>query len=234
MTYVPTESLDGTWAARNTSWRRISQERRRYKTATPVRYWGLTVDALPPSPAGEFIKWWCERWGAFPHSGLSLEDFADNRGRGLWLHGEPGNGKTRAASIAANHMSDLGWSTKFITMANLNDLSVQVLREKDDEQRDRLQGAFDCYSAGWVGWRCVVLDDLGKEHKTSGRWAQDNLDSLIRNRFNDMTPTIVTTNLSMAAIAGTYNKSLRDFIHEAFFTVEFTADSKREELNRGD
>ena len=171
------------------------------------------------------VRWWCERWDPYPHSGLSLEDFEDNRGRGLWLWGEPGTGKTRTACIAANHLSDLGWASKFVTVANLYDLSLQVMRAREEDERERLESLYGSYDAGWDGWELAVLDDFGKEHKTAGRWVQDALDSLIRNRFNSGAPTIVTTNLAPDAIGGLYNDSLWDFAREAFWIVEVTGES---------
>lgn len=227
MSYRPTESLDVTWKARNSSWRRLSVERRRYVTNVPARYAGLTIADLPDDPAGHIVTRWLRRWQEFPSSGLPLEDFDNNRGRGLWLHGDPGTGKTTMASVCLNHLSDLGWSSKFVTMSNLYDLSLQALRARGEEEKERWQSAYDCYDAGWAGWRIVVLDDLGKEHKTASRWAEDAIDSLLRNRFNDGAPTIVTTNMPMRDIGSIYNVSLRDFIYEAFIDVEVTGGSYR-------
>lgn len=227
MGYKQTEGSMGTWHARNRRWPRIPEERRREITDIPFRFRGYVLEDLPTTAAGRTVRRWCERWGEYPSSGLPLDDYDNNRGRGLWLHGTPGTGKTTMACIVANHLSDLGWSTKFTTVANLYDLSLWPMSAETEEQRAEWELLYDCYDAGWDGWRCVVLDDFGKEHKTKSRWSQDLLDSLIRDRFNSAAPTIVTTNLRVDQLGNAYNASLQDFINEAFFVVEVTGESHR-------
>jgi hypothetical protein len=227
VSYRLTESPDGTWHSRNRSWRRIDTARRREITDIPPRFRNFTLEDLPNNTVGRKVRGWANRWGEFPNSGLPLDDYDNNRGRGLWLWGSPGTGKTRTASIAANHISDLGWTTRFSTVTNLHDLSLWPMRAADDKERETYQFLFDCWDAGWDGWRCAVLDDMGKEHKTASGWVQDVLDSLIRNRFNSGAPTIVTTNLRPNQVGKTYNPSMEDFINEAFFVIEVTGETHR-------
>lgn len=229
MSYRPTESPNTTWLARRESWRRLREEKRRQVTDTPRRFWDLTLDDLPDTPAGRTVESWCERWGAYPHDGLPVDDFEDNRGRGLWLYGDPGTGKTTMASIVLNHLSDLGWCSKFVTVTDLHDLSLRPLQVRDDDEREVWQSFYDAFDAGWDGWRIVVLDDLGKEYITESGWVENKLDSIIRNRFNSAAPTIVTTNLALEEIGERYHHSLRDFVNEAFVTVPVVGKSHRGE-----
>lgn len=228
MSYHQTEGTNGTWKSRNRAWHRnYTVADRRRVTDIPRRFRDWTVADLPRTLAGDTVRDWCERWGAYPQTGLSLDSHEDNRGKGLWLWGEPGVGKTTLACIAANHVSDLGWSTKFTTVANLHDLSLWPMRTDSPEERNEFELLFQCYDAGWDGWRLVVLDDMGKEHKTASKWVEDLLDSLIRNRYNDATPTIVTTNLKPEQVGKNYNPSMEDFIREAFWMVRVTGESHR-------
>lgn len=228
MAYYPTESLDVTWAARNASWRRISVAARAHETDLPRAMRNLRLDELPDTESGLLVREWCARWGVFPDSGLPVDIHTeDQRGSGLLLHGEHGSGKTTMAAIAAQHLSDLGWSTKFIRAQDYYSLGLAAMREKNEEQQDRLQAAFDCYAAGWSGWRLVVLDDLGTEHSTVSGWSENVVINLVRSRYSDGAPTIITTNLDEEGIAARYGPVLGDYIHEAFWIEEVAGGSRR-------
>lgn len=223
MAYYPTESLDVTWHARNASWRRISTERRDVVIDIPVAMRHKSVDDLPNTDAGKIVRKWLLRWGEFPVSGIPPEE----RGAGLLLHGPNGTGKTTIAAIAAQYLSDLGWSTKFIRAQDYYSLGIQAMKCKDEEEQERLQSAFDCYESGWSGWRVVVLDDLGVEYSTASGWSENVIINLIRSRFTDGAPTIVTTNLDPDAITKRYGPVLGDYIHEAFWLVTVAGRSHR-------
>lgn len=230
MAYRPTESLDVTWEARNKSWRRLSERARDIETDLPRAMRHLTLADLPDTKAGKTVRGWCERWGAFPTSGLPVDILAkDQRGSGLLLVGAPGTGKTTMAAIAAQHLSDLGWSTKFVRAQDYYALGISAMRVKDEDERDRLQAAFDCYEAGWGGWRLVVLDDLGHEHRTASGWSENVINNLVRSRFSDGAPTIITTNIDPDSdtFAERYGVALQDYIHEAFWTQTVAGESMR-------
>lgn len=54
--------------------------------------------------------------------------------------------------------------------------------------------------------KLLVLDDLGSELATD--WAQDTVYSVINHRYNELLPTIVTTNLMLAEISQNYHDRL--------------------------
>lgn len=227
MAYTPTESLDVTWHARNRSWRNISTARRDIVIDLPVRYRHLSIDMLE-GKAGERVQKWCGRWGAYPYTGLPVDfDADDYRGKGLLIRGPVGTGKTTMACIAAQYVSDLGWSTKFVRAQDYYALSIQVMKIKDDDERERMQSAIDCYEAGWRGWKLVVLDDLGKEHNTGSGWDRNIFENLLRARYTDGAPTIITTNLSPKAMEERYGESFADYTREAFETVTVAGESRR-------
>lgn len=233
MGYYPSESLDVTWQSRNGYWRNLKPEVRDQATNFPRTMRNLSIDDLPDTEAGRLVRKWCARWGEFPSSKLPLDFHAeDTRGVGLLLTGPNGTGKTTLASIAGQYVSDLGWTTKFIRAQDYYALGINAMREKDPEEQERLQSAFDCYAAGWDGWRLVVLDDLGVEHTTVSGWSENVIINLIRSRFSDGAPTIVTTNLDPDGINRRYGPVLGDYIHEAFWIVTVAGKSRRRRAGR--
>jgi hypothetical protein len=68
--------------------------------------------------------------------------------------------------------------------------------------------------------RTFVLDDLGKEHKASSRWAEDTFDELLRSRFNSGLPTIVTSNTPLTRWEEQYGAPMASFAYEAFIAID--------------
>lgn len=209
--YTPTESLTTTWYARNRIWRHMALDKRDRVSDFPAHTRGLGLDRLPNTVSGVTVRDWAKRWGKYPTSGLEI---GTERGKGLWLYGPPDGGKTTMASIAAQHVSSLGWSTKFIYSANLHSLHLQAMNDEEG----LLSDAAGCYE-NWDGWRLIVVDDIGKEHHTSSRYSEGLLDQLFRNRYSEGAPSIVTTNFSIEKVLEIYGPSMHSYIHEAFWLV---------------
>ena len=65
--------------------------------------------------------------------------------------------------------------------------------------------------------RVLVLDDVGKEHVAKhSEWQKSMLHHLLRTRFNNGLPTIVTTNASLDSWASLYGDATESFAREAF------------------
>jgi DNA replication protein DnaC len=69
----------------------------------------------------------------------------------------------------------------------------------------------------------LVLDDIGKEHRTATNWAEDTFDALLRSRYNAGLPTIVTTNVPLKSWGETYGEAMESFAHEAFLPINIVS-----------
>jgi DNA replication protein DnaC len=64
--------------------------------------------------------------------------------------------------------------------------------------------------------RVLVLDDVGKEHASLSGWQKSMLHHVLRTRYNNGLPTIVTTNVELKNWSGLYGEATESFANEAF------------------
>ena len=112
-----------------------------------------------------------------------------DRGRGLWLAGGPGTGKTALAMIVSKAAIDAGRTVAIYSCPRL----LSVIRESIDsggvlDFLDRLAEA-----------DLLHVDDLGAEHRTE--WVIEQLYSIINARYEEQRATLVTSNLDHAALS---------------------------------
>jgi DNA replication protein DnaC len=102
-------------------------------------------------------------------------------------------------------------------------------RQKLTDGRDALaqearEEIAEITEAEWIlrrGAYLVILDDVGKEHRTASGWAAQEFELLLRERYDSGLPTIITTNLSFDKWDAEYSQNLRSFATEACPAVEF-------------
>ncbi len=137
----------------------------------------------------------------------AADEFVGGAISGLVLVGLPGTGKTHIAAgivnaIRARAQEDYAKAAQAAvdTMprlpvlpiwANVADLIVELRLDMDRPKDDRLAVAMAADLRLHRG--LAVLDDLGRE-KTSD-WTAETIYSIVNARYEDMLPTIVTSNL---------------------------------------
>jgi DNA replication protein DnaC len=75
-----------------------------------------------------------------------------------------------------------------------------------------------------------VIDDIGREHASLSGWQKNLLHHVLRTRFNNGLPTIITTNVMREDWAGLYGDSTESFIYEAFIYMAIV--SKQGDLRK--
>lgn len=109
------------------------------------------------------------------------------QGMGLILVGPVGVGKTHLASGIIHELSKRDIFVLFLFVPDF----LEELRDTYDEDYEEEEDKFELAREAQV----LVLDDLGTERITD--WAKEKITQLLNYRYNNILPTIVTTNLTL-------------------------------------
>lgn len=151
-------------------------------------------------------------------------------GVGLMLYGLPGRGKTTIANtiiqeIIRNVAPEVvgmqpGRAVPrpcyFITYNSLLDLKGAIMEDHDSDDELLYNGILGEAADDSYNVRVLVLDDVGKEHASASGWQKNMLHHVLRTRFNNGLPTIVTTNIKIDDWEAHYGSATQSFVHEAF------------------
>jgi DNA replication protein DnaC len=104
-------------------------------------------------------------------------------GRGLWLAGSVGTGKTALAMIISKAAIDAGRSVAIYSCPRL----LSLIRESIDG------GGVTHFLDQLTAVDLLHIDDLGAEHRTE--WVLEQLYTIINTRYEEERSTLVTSNL---------------------------------------
>lgn len=154
-------------------------------SAIPPRYRGVSFDRPPVSDMARDLQ-----TKAAVGEVRSFVDQLEQRlaaGRGLWLFGDTGTGKTTLAMLVSKMASEAGHS---VAIYSLPKLLARIRRTYDSEPGG------DSYLAFFERLTSVDLlhiDDLGAEKRSD--WVLEQLYALINERYEAQRSVMVTTNM---------------------------------------
>jgi DNA replication protein DnaC len=146
----------------------------------PRRYEGVSFDRPPVSDIARTAP---DQIQSIRRYVRAIEQNLDT-GRGLWLMGDVGTGKTTLAMLASKAALDAGRSVAIYSLPRL----LNLLRESMDSE----QGMLD-FMDRLTAVDLLHLDDLGAENQTD--WVLEQLYSIVNARYEAERAIVATTNL---------------------------------------
>jgi DNA replication protein DnaC len=114
------------------------------------------------------------------------------KGRGLYIEGSFGTGKTHLAAAISIRLIENGYS---VVMKTADDLLRDIKNSwKSEEYASQDSQSEKEIISAYKTCELLVIDDLGKERATE--WSTSVLYAIINDRYESMKPTIVTTNFN--------------------------------------
>jgi DNA replication protein DnaC len=107
-------------------------------------------------------------------------------GRGLWLEGDHGTGKTTLAMLVSRHALDAGRSVAIYSLPRL----LYELRKTFEESSEM---SYLQLMDSLASVDLLHIDDVGAEK--SGEWVLEQLYSIINARYEEEKSLVITTNL---------------------------------------
>jgi DNA replication protein DnaC len=152
---------------------------RRLGTGIPKRFRGVGFDRQPIADMDPALT---REIRSF------VRDIGGNldRGRGLWLFGDVGTGKTSLAMLVSKAALEAGRSVAIYSMPRL-------LADIKETYEDSSERSYMQLFERLVSVDLLHIDDLGAEKRTE--WVLEQLYSIINERWQEQRSLVVTTNL---------------------------------------
>lgn len=155
-----------------------------------------------------------------------IDNFQENydNGKGLFLYGPQGRGKTTVESIIAKEVVIMVNPDTFSKKQTFNvafAMYDDIVKKQFDKEQSQLK--YFLYKSD-----LLIIDNVGNETgKNEKQFSQRILEMILRKRDNDCLPTILSSNYNIDEMATEYNNDVRDFILQNDKLVSVLGDNHR-------
>jgi DNA replication protein DnaC len=178
------------------------------KSGLGKRFIGKTLDAFEVTSANQKAYDACKAF---------CENYSKETTKGLKLFGNYGSGKTHLVSAIIHKLGEQMIDCRFMVVPELLRSIRQGFSQDSDKANDLVKEAERAH--------LLILDDLGAE-KTSD-WVREQLYIIINRRYENMLPTIVTTNCTTAELVERLGERTVSRLIEMTDAYKITADDYR-------
>ena len=151
----------------------------------PAKYRGVGFDRPPIADLDRTVVWVVREFVDKLEANLST-------GRGLWLMGDVGTGKTSLAMLVSKAALELGRS---VAVYSLPRLLARIRRTYDADSGEQ---SYLQFFERLTSVDLLHVDDLGAEKRSD--WVLEQLYAIVNERYESERSMVVTTNLDQAAL----------------------------------
>lgn len=176
----------------------------------PERYWDASMGVVPDELAYK------ERISKY------LENLPDmlEKGVGLYLWSlENGTGKTSLTAIIVKEALRYGYTVFFEESGRLK---TRLINKEVFEEGTSIEARLEMVDL-------LVLDDIGKEYRTSSGYAENTIESMMRSRVQKVRTTILTGNVHPRDLQKLYSEDFSALLKESMIPINVTGFDFREE-----
>lgn len=175
----------------------------------PERYWEASLNAIP--------DWLVYKPKVEKYLGSILEMLDQGIGLYLWST-ENGSGKTSIAALIAKEALRYGRTVFFEESSRLKGMLINKEQFEEGTSIEERMMMVDV----------LILDDVGKEYRTSSGYAENVIETLVRARVQKVKTTIMTGNVHPKDMKKIYSEDFSALLKESVVPVNVTGHDFRE------
>ena len=146
------------------------------------------------------------------------------KGHGIYLHGDPGTGKTHLTACMANALLFQGRPVLFTNLGEISKAIRATFDKKGETEQAFMKKLTDI--------DFLIIDDFGTERLTKDDqdlWLQEKVYEIINSRYNNNKPVIITSNHTLQEMmtARGLSKKTADRIRQKCVVLELKGKSYR-------
>lgn len=169
----------------------------------PSRFWNVKLSEIPEHlKYRDKVRKYLEKMDEMLENGIGLFLYSD----------ENSTGKTSIAVLALKQALRLRRTAYFEESGRLK---AALIRAEEFEENIPIERRIRTVDL-------LVLDDVGKEYRTESGFAENTIESVLRDRSQSMRPTILTSNLKPNKIEQVYSADLAALLRETMIPLRIS------------
>lgn len=118
-----------------------------------------------------------------------LASFGENKGRGLFIQGISGSGKTSLLSAIARDLHDAGRNVFLVSASEMLE-SIQETFDKTSSTAEEI--------ARFMSYELLLIDDMGRE--SGSEWAVSTMYRILNKRYGYLRPTVIASEHKLSSL----------------------------------